>query len=80
MRICGARREMRMLNMFPFAPHLAFWQTHYAGMEFGVFMVSTGGGKALGTEGNLRLMRKDRSGRAHRDAHFSLSRPERRRG
>jgi phenylacetate-CoA ligase len=58
MRICGARRDMRMLNMFPFAPHLAFWQTHYAGMEFGVFMVSTGGGNALGTEGNLRLMRK----------------------
>jgi phenylacetate-coenzyme A ligase PaaK-like adenylate-forming protein len=58
MRICAARRDMRMLNMFPFAPHLAFWQTHYAGMEFGVFMVSTGGGKALGTEGNLRLMRK----------------------
>ena len=58
MRICGARRDMRMLNMFPFAPHLAFWQTHYAGMEFGVFMVSTGGGKALGTDGNLRLMRK----------------------
>jgi phenylacetate-coenzyme A ligase PaaK-like adenylate-forming protein len=58
MRICGARRDMRMLNMFPFAPHLAFWQTHYAGTEFGVFMVSTGGGKALGTEGNLRLMRK----------------------
>lgn len=57
MRICGARREMRMLNMFPFAPHLAFWQTHYAGMEFGVFMVSTGGGKGLGTEGNLRIMR-----------------------
>lgn len=58
MRICGARRDMRMLNMFPFAPHLAFWQTHYAGQEFGVFLVSTGGGKALGTEGNLRLMRK----------------------
>jgi phenylacetate-coenzyme A ligase PaaK-like adenylate-forming protein len=58
MRISGSRRDMRMLNMFPFAPHLAFWQTHYAGMEFGVFMVSSGGGKALGTEGNLRLMRK----------------------
>ncbi len=58
MRICGASRDMRMLNMFPFAPHLAFWQTHYAGMEFGVFMVSSGGGKGLGTEGNLRLMRK----------------------
>jgi phenylacetate-coenzyme A ligase PaaK-like adenylate-forming protein len=58
MRICGATREMRMINMFPFAPHLAFWQTHYAGTEFGVFMVSSGGGKALGTEGNLRLIRK----------------------
>ena len=58
MRICGATREMRMINMFPFAPHLAFWQTHYAGTEFGVFVVSTGGGKALGTEGNLRLIRK----------------------
>ena len=58
MRVCGARRDMKMLNMFPFAPHLAFWQTHYAGMEFGVFMVSSGGGKGLGTEGNLRLMRK----------------------
>jgi phenylacetate-coenzyme A ligase PaaK-like adenylate-forming protein len=58
MRICGARREMRMLNLFPFAPHLAFWQAHYAGTEFGVFMVSSGGGKTLGTEGNLRLMRK----------------------
>ena len=26
----------------PFAPHLAFWQTHYAGTEFGVFLVSSG--------------------------------------
>ena len=58
MRICGARRDMRMLNLFPFAPHLAFWLAHYAGMAFGVFMVSSGGGKGLGTEGNLRLMRK----------------------
>lgn len=58
MRICAARPEMRMVNMFPFAPHLAFWQTHYAGTEFGVFMVSTGGGKVLGTEGNLRLIKK----------------------
>ncbi|MGA3172613.1 MAG: phenylacetate--CoA ligase family protein, partial [Chthoniobacteraceae bacterium] len=58
MRVSGARREMRMLNMFPFAPHLAFWQTHYAGTEFGVLMVSSGGGKGLGTEGNLRFIRK----------------------
>lgn len=58
MRACGAEREMRMLNLFPFAPHLAFWLTHYAGTEFGVFMLSTGGGKTMGTDGNLRLVKK----------------------
>jgi len=58
MEISGARKEMRMLNLFPFAPHLAFWQTHYAGTGFGVFVVSTGGGKTLGTDGNLRLIRR----------------------
>lgn len=58
MRTCGASREHRMINMFPFAPHLAFWLTHYAGTEFGAFVVSTGGGKTMGTEGNLRLIRK----------------------
>jgi phenylacetate-coenzyme A ligase PaaK-like adenylate-forming protein len=44
-----------MLNMFPFAPHLAFWFTHYAGKEFGVFVLDSGGGKSMGTEGNIRL-------------------------
>src|SRR5687768_16906988 len=58
MSICGANREMKMLNMFPFAPHLAFWFTHYAGKEFGVFVLDSGGGKSMGTEGNLRLIKK----------------------
>ena len=58
MQICGAKREMKMLNMFPYAPHLAFWLSHYAGTEFGVLMVSSGGGKVAGTEGNLRIMQK----------------------
>lgn len=58
MTIAGARRDMRMINMFPFSPHLAFWQAHYSGTEFGVFMVSTGGGKVLGTDGQLRLIAK----------------------
>ena len=58
MRICGARRDMRMINMFPYAPHLAFWQSHYAGTEFGVFMISSGGGKVVGTEGNLQFIQK----------------------
>ena len=56
--VCGAEREMRLLNMFPYAPHLAFWQAHYGGAAFGVFVMSTGGGKVMGTEGNLRLIRK----------------------
>lgn len=58
MRNCAATREMKMLNLFPFAPHLAFWQSHYAGTAFGSLMVSSGGGKSVGTEGNLRLLRK----------------------
>lgn len=58
MRVCGADRGMRMLNVFPYAPHLAFWITHYAGTEFGVFMLGSGGGKVMGTEGNIRLIRK----------------------
>jgi phenylacetate-coenzyme A ligase PaaK-like adenylate-forming protein len=56
--VCGARREMRLLNMFPYAPHLAFWQTHYGGEAFGVFVASTGGGKVTGTEGQIRFMRR----------------------
>ncbi|HEY5345533.1 MAG TPA: AMP-binding protein [Verrucomicrobiae bacterium] len=58
MEVCGAQPEFRMLNAFPFAPHLAFWFTHQAGISSGVLTVSSGGGKVLGTEGNLRLIKK----------------------
>lgn len=58
MQVSGAEREFRLLNMFPFAPHLAFWTAHYAGTEFGAFMLSSGGGKVMGTDGNLRLVKK----------------------
>jgi phenylacetate-CoA ligase len=58
MQLAGASKGDRMLNMFPFAPHLAFWQTHYAGTEFGVFLLSSGGGKTIGTDGNIRMLRK----------------------
>jgi phenylacetate-CoA ligase len=56
--VLGSPPDGRLLNMFPFAPHLAFWQTHYAVIGAGVFAVSTGGGKVMGTEGNIRLMKK----------------------
>lgn len=58
MRVSGATPGQKMMNVFPFAPHLAFWITHYAGVAFGAMMVSTGGGKTLGTDGNLRMLRK----------------------
>ncbi|MFP6898204.1 MAG: AMP-binding protein [Roseibacillus sp.] len=48
----------RHINAFPFAPHLAFWQAHYAGIGFNTFMVSSGGGKVMGTDGNVRLITK----------------------
>ncbi len=51
-----SRPDFRHVNLFPYAPHLAFWQSHYAGMAFGTFMVSSGGGKTLGTEGNIGLI------------------------
>src|SRR5689334_15361854 len=58
--ICKAEPDFRLLNAFPYAPHLAFWLTHYGGMEFNNFVASSGGGKVLGTDGQLRLMRQIR--------------------
>ncbi len=47
--------DARIVNLFPFAPHLAFWATAWAGFETGRLILSTGGGKVMGTSGNLRL-------------------------
>jgi phenylacetate-CoA ligase len=56
--ICEAEPDFRLLSTFPYAPHLAFWLAHYGGMDFNNFVVSSGGGKVLGTDGQLRLMRQ----------------------
>jgi len=58
MEICASQPEFRHLNLFPFAPHLAFWQAHYAGLGYNTFTLSTGGGKVMGTEGNVRFIEK----------------------
>lgn len=58
MEICGSRPEYRHVNAFPFAPHLAFWQAHYAGLGYNTFTLSTGGGKTIGTSGNIRIISK----------------------
>jgi phenylacetate-coenzyme A ligase PaaK-like adenylate-forming protein len=58
MEICESQPEFRHLNLFPYAPHLAFWQTHYAGLGYTTFCLSSGGGKVMGTEGNVRMLDK----------------------
>ena len=54
----GAKKEDKILNMFPYAPHLAYWLAHYACMSMNLFCLSTGGGKVMGTEGNIRMLTK----------------------
>tara|TARA_B100000315_G_scaffold209565_1_gene205389 strand:+ start:14929 stop:16356 length:1428 start_codon:yes stop_codon:yes gene_type:complete len=39
-----------IINAFPYAPHLAFWQTFYAAKGANLRSLQTGGGKILGTE------------------------------
>lgn len=60
MEVGGSSKDWRHVNTFPYAPHLAFWQAHHAGLGFGTFMLSTGGGKVMGTEGNISLIDKVR--------------------
>jgi len=55
-----ATREDRVLNVFPYAPHLGYWLTYHAADEAGAFHLGTGGGKTLGTDGNVRLLVKVR--------------------
>ncbi|MFC7336222.1 phenylacetate--CoA ligase family protein [Haloferula chungangensis] len=58
MELCQSDPAWRHINAFPFAPHLAFWQAHYASLGYNAFMVASGGGKTMGTEGNIRLIDK----------------------
>ncbi len=58
MEVCQSRQDFRHLNLFPFAPHLAFWLAHYAGTGFGTFCLSTGGGKVMGTAASIAIIDK----------------------
>jgi hypothetical protein len=48
-------------NVFPYAPHLAFWQVFYAGLATGMMALSTGGGKVMGSSGDLRAITRLRA-------------------
>jgi phenylacetate-coenzyme A ligase PaaK-like adenylate-forming protein len=58
----GIRRDSDIImNVFPYAPHLAFWIVHEAGMQVGAPIFHTGGGKVLGSERILALIKAYRA-------------------
>lgn len=54
--VLGGDTKSKGVSLFPYAPHLAFWQVVFAALDFGMLIHSTGGGKLRGTEGNLELL------------------------
>ncbi len=58
LEIVNITNEKAAVNVFPYAPHLAFWQTVLGGIAANVFILSTGGGKTLGTAGNIHSILK----------------------
>ena len=50
--------DERVINLFPFAPHLAFWAVTLGGFKTGRMIVPSGGGKVMGTDGSLRLFER----------------------
>ena len=56
--VIGATPEDRCVNLFPYAPHLAFWQSFNVSMGTGIFMLNTGGGNVMGTAKILTLIDK----------------------
>jgi phenylacetate-CoA ligase len=60
-RLCsviGGSSEDLSVNLFPFAPHLAFWQSFQVSMGAGMFMLNTGGGASMGTAKIMALIDK----------------------
>lgn len=58
MDCCGAKLGERGLNVFPYAPHLAFWQVFAVGQAATMLMVHTGGGKMMGTPGIVAALER----------------------
>ncbi len=50
-----------VLNAFPYAPHLAFWQVAFAGFEARLRILHTGGGKVMGSDAVLGLLERTES-------------------
>jgi len=61
MDIAGISKNDRLINAFPYAPHLAFWATFYAAEASGLFALHTGGGKILGTKKIIKAIENTKS-------------------
>lgn len=60
LEVFAGTSEIRGVNLFPYAPHLAFWQTVFAGIRHNAFILSTGGGKVMTTQANIDAISKIR--------------------
>ncbi|MGE0433193.1 MAG: phenylacetate--CoA ligase family protein [Planctomycetota bacterium] len=59
MKIVGCNPDTdRVINIFPYAPHLAYWQTYYAALASRALAVSTGGGKVTPTLAHIKLIQR----------------------
>lgn len=56
--VAGIEPTDRSLNVFPFAPHLAFWQVFAVGQANATLVLHTGGGKVMGTAGNVTALQR----------------------
>ena len=58
LRLFKIKSSENIVNTFPYAPHLAFWQVVFGALSAHALALSTGGGKVMGTEGNIAVIQK----------------------
>lgn len=59
--IINASDKDILVNAFPYAPHLAFWQTFYTTKAANLLSLNTGGGKIMGTEKIIKSIQSMRA-------------------
>ena len=60
--VTGVPRHLVAINGFPYAPHLAFWQTFFALTHVGMTSFQTGGGKITGTKKIIDAIERMKAG------------------
>lgn len=58
LKLFKIKSSENIVNTFPYAPHLAFWQVVFGALSAHALALSTGGGKVMGTEGNITVIQK----------------------